>query len=648
MNTRKYILTLLLAFLCFGAYCQKDTIYIDEVVISSGRLSSLNPEGIRQIQIITREEIDKLPVNNLNDLLEYMTNTDLRKRGADEVQSDVSIRGGSFEQTLILLNGIRMNNPQTGHHNLDIPVELSQVERIEILQGPGARLLGAGTFSGVINIVTAGYKKNHLKLSATGGMFGLYEGAISAAIVSKKTSNFISVSGKNCSGYVKNTDYHIVKAFYCGNYNFNFGNFEFQAGYADKGFGANSFYSAKYPDQYEQTKTGFTSLKYSTGKKINFSVAAYWNRHHDRFELFRNETPAWYKTHNYHLTDVSGAVATLQLHPKIGTTAFRAEYYHEQINSNVLGDKTFDIITDAMDKDGFFIRGAARNNISLSAGQSVNVKKVCISLGVLANYNDKFYFEFCPGLDLSLEIIPTLSWYVAANKSFRMPTFTDLYYKGPTNRANPDLKPEKAYTFESGFKWINKGINANLTGFYRYGKNIIDWVKSPDSTIWLSANLTQLNTWGAEFSFNVDFAAYKIKNNPIKSIKIAYSYINSDKKSGDMVSYYVLDYLKHKLVLDINATIYKKTGISLVFNVSDRNGTFTDFASGNEKEYRPYTVMDAKVYWRPLNFDIYLACNNILDAKYYDFGNIRMPGIWLSGGITYTFNFNKNNHETKQ
>ena len=625
----------------FYASGQKDTVFIDEVVISSDRLSTLNPDGIRLVQIISRDQIDKLPVSTINDLLEYLTNTDLRKRGAADIQSDVSIRGGSFEQTLILLNGIRVNNPQTGHHNLDIPVELNQVDRIEILQGPGARLFGAGAFCGVINIVTTGSKESYIRLDAGAGMFGLFEGGVSANINSRKTNNFISVSGKKCSGYTTNTDYYTYKAFYSGRYSFNFGSFDFQAGYADKGFGANSFYSSKYPDQYEQTKSGFTSFKFSTGKKIYFSVAGYWQRHHDRFELFREEPPSWYKSHNYHLTDVKGAVINLQFHPKIGNTTVRAEFYNESISSNVLGNYSSDTISDPLDKDGFFTRFARRNNLSIAIGQSVTVKKFSFSIGALANYNDHFGFDICPGLDFSLPIASWATWYVAANKSFRIPTFTDLYYQGPVNSANPDLLAEKAYTLETGFKITSKGISSNIAGFYRYGKNIIDWVKAPDSLKWHSDNITCMDTWGAEFSLDVNFSAYNLRNNPLKNIKLAYTFLYADKKSGDMISYYLMDYLKHKLILDINAKIYKKTGISIVLNFSDRNGTYTEFSSGNEIDYRPYAVVDAKIYWHPLNFDIFLSCKNIFNAKYYDFGNIQMPGILISGGLSYTFNLKK-------
>jgi len=648
MKFHTFVFIILLhTLLIFNVRGQKnDTVFIEEVIISDIKLSSLNPEGNRVVQVIGRNEIEKLPVSNINDLMNYLTSADLRKRGASDIQSDLSIRGGSFEQTLILLNGIRISNPQTGHHNLDFPVELNQVERIEILEGAASRLFGAGAFCGVINIITEGYKKSFIKLDATAGMFGQYGGGVSANIKTGKASNFIAFSGKKCSGYITNTDFLTWKGFYNSSFVFKAGTLGIQAGYSDKGFGANSFYSAKYPNQYEQTKTGFTSVKFSTTGKNNFSAALFWNRHHDRFELFREQAPAWYSNHNFHLTDVSGTAIQLLLHSQIGTTSIRAEYYHEIIHSNVLGDMTGDTLTDIMDSEGFFTHQSQRDNISISIDQVIHTRKVNFSFGLLANYNNRFGFGLYPGMDISVDISRKIKWIASANKSFRIPTFTEIYYKSPTNKANPNILPETAYNIETGIQIRPKGIITGVSVFYRYGKSIIDWVRQPDSLVWQSANITELHTFGTELFFTINLEEYKIKNNPLQSIRLSYSYLNSSKKSNGLISYYALDFLKHKLQIDFNIKLYKTIGLSTLLNYSHRNGTFTDYSTGDEKKYKPYIILDAKLYWHTGNFNIYLVCNNIFNTKYYDFGNLQSSGIWVSGGINYLFNFKiKNKHE---
>ena len=183
------------------------------------------------------------------------------------------------------------------------------------------------------------------------------------------------------------------KAYYSGNVKTSGGNFELQAGYADKAFGANSFYSAKYPDQFEHTKTGFGSLKFTSFGKVKISPLVYWRRHHDRFELFRDEAPAWYKTHNYHLTDVIGSSVNARFNSKLGKSAVKAEYFFEKINSNVLGNALNDTLNDVMDPSGYFTKSAHRNNISLSFEHAYTAGKFAVSAGMLANYNEVYHFN---------------------------------------------------------------------------------------------------------------------------------------------------------------------------------------------------------------------------------------------------------------
>jgi iron complex outermembrane receptor protein len=113
-----------------------------EIEVSAQRSPALYSQVARIVSVIERKEIESSPAQSVQDLLEYVAGVDVRQRGVEGVQADVSIRGGTFDQTLILLNGINITDPQTGHHNLNIPLSLSQIERIEILEGPAARVYG--------------------------------------------------------------------------------------------------------------------------------------------------------------------------------------------------------------------------------------------------------------------------------------------------------------------------------------------------------------------------------------------------------------------------------------------------------------------------------------------------------------------------
>ena len=144
------------------------------------------------VSVIPREEIEYAPVTSIQELLEYVAGVDVRQRGAEGVQADISIRGGTFDQTLILLNGVNITDPQTGHHNLNLPVSINQIERIEILEGPAARVYGPNAFSGAINIVTRQPDKTSWKLAIEGGSFGYFDvqGAGSFSDIQIATRNF--------------------------------------------------------------------------------------------------------------------------------------------------------------------------------------------------------------------------------------------------------------------------------------------------------------------------------------------------------------------------------------------------------------------------------------------------------------------------
>ena len=234
----KTLVTLILLLSFNYCFSQKDTVNLRETIITDTKPASLYSEKSRIVQVINREEIAKAPVQSINELLEYAINVDVRNRGANSVQSDIGIRGGSFEQTLVLLNGVKINDPQTGHHTMNIPVELSDVERIEILEGPGSRIYGVNAFAGAINIVTNTQTDNFVKLSAGGGEYQTYNTNAAISFNNGKSHNYLSISKKTSDGYINNTDYNIGNIFYQSDLNTNAGKATVQFGYTNKKFGA--------------------------------------------------------------------------------------------------------------------------------------------------------------------------------------------------------------------------------------------------------------------------------------------------------------------------------------------------------------------------------------------------------------------------
>jgi len=620
-------------------------IEVEEVVVSALRAPVAFSQVARIVKVIAKEEIQSAPVQSLQDLLEYALNVDVRQRGNYGVQADISIRGGSFEQVLILLNGININDPQTGHHSLNLPVSFDAIERIEILEGAASRIYGPNAFTGAINIITGTSDNSNLKGRLSGGENGYYDAGLSGTIVSGKVRNFISLDHRSSDGYIKNTDFKLTDAFYQGKLVTKAGALEWQTGYTDRRFGANSFYTPAYPDQFEQVKTTFASIKIETGKIVHFTPAIYWRRNQDRFELFRfpASTPVWYKDHNYHLTDVYGTNLNAWFVSPLGKTAFGADFRSENIRSTVLGKPLEKPIPIPGEEGKEFTKSDTRTNFSLFAEHSVYLQKFTASLGVMANWNSHLGkgWNFYPGIDLSWSISSAVKWYASINSSLRMPTFTDLYYSSPTNTGNSSLLPETAIAYESGLKYQVKGVAGHVAYFHRSGKNIIDWVKKPDESVWNAQNITTLNTDGIEFSAKINPRKLFDRKFFVKSIDLSWSWLTQDKQSGTFDSKYVLDFLNHKINLGISHEVLKNIGINWQISYQDRNGSYTNWEVskyGNEVEYQPFILVDSRLRWMNKGTTIYLEASNLFDKAYYDFGNIEQPGRSLRIGFIHQFN----------
>jgi len=615
---------------------------LDEIEVNAKRTPSLYSQVARIISVIEKPEIELSQAESVQDVLEYISGVDIRQRGVEGVQADVSIRGGTFDQTLILLNGINITDPQTGHHNLNLPVSLEQVERIEILEGPAARVYGPNAFSGAINIVTKTPGNKELNLKISGGSFDYYNSSISSGFKTGNLKHLLAAGRKNSSGYINNTDFKTYNLFYANQFLTNKGTFSFQSGFSGKGFGANSFYTPRFPEQFEQTQTLFSSIKWESTSKLHFSPVIYWRNHKDRFELFRNEAPDWYSSHNYHQTNVYGTGMNSWFQWELGKTAFGAEFRNEAILSNVLGEEMKERKKVPGEKV-YYTKSKSRNIVSFFAKHAWYNKNWTVTTGFMTNHisEAKKAMHIFPGAEISYNIYPSAKIFVSYNTSLRMPTFTDLYYEGPTNIGNPELLPEKSSTFESGLKLNGRIIHGDWVIFNRHGKNIIDWVKTAEEEIWQPQNLTQLKSLGTQVNIQMFVGKYFGLNYDDK-IKISYFYNNLQKETTNFISNYVLDNLKHKFVVSVDKEIFPEFNLSLKSIYQDREGTFTLFSNGNwaeETPYRPFWRFDFNLNYQYRNVGIYAGAKNIFNKKYFDIGNVIQPERWIKAGITYKLDF---------
>ena len=616
---------------------------LDEVEVSESRLK-LGSGLARAISVMDQREIAASPARSINDILEQIAGVDLRQRGSDGVQADLSIRGGSFDQVMILLNGVNITDPQTGHYSLDIPVELQQIQRIEVLQGSGARIWGPNAFSGAINIITipgatAPPKQAHIDIGA--GSFGYLTQSASGILQKGSWQLGGSISHKSSDGYTRNTDFDIFNSHIQAVYqNQSTGIFQLQLGYQEKAFGANSFYSFDYPNQFERTKTLFSALNWEkTIGKTNWQAQIYERQHHDRFELFRNMENAanWYIGHNFHQTDVSGGNLKAFRLSKLGKTTVGMDLRNEHIFSNTLGKNIAETKTDFLDKDALFTKEKNRANYRIFVDQTVSLGAFNISAGISGNHNSDFGEYFYGGLDAGYSIKPSLKAFFNFNQAIRLPTFTDLFYKSATQTGNENLNPEKSSTYEVGLEYALQELKVSSSVYYRDGKNVIDWVKKVDSIKWESQNLTNVKALGGEIT-----AEYHFKTGFLQNVRLGYGYLHLDRKAQGYDSKYALDYLKHKISLHLEHQVFEshKSGkLNGAWNMSwqDRAGNYTDYSTNLATAYRPCFLTDVRLQWSKKNIGIYTDVNNLFNAVYADFGGLIQPGRAIRAGLKLNF-----------
>jgi len=605
-------------------------INLSSVEVNANR--KLYSEMGRVLTVIDKAEIKRTAVQSIDQLLDYVSGIDIRQRGTNGTQADISVRGGSFDQVLVLLNGVNITDPQTGHFNLDLPLNLSDVSRVEILEGSSARVLGPNAFSGAINIVTESTDKRALNVELTGGSYNTYGESASGSLGSEKFHTFASVSHKSSGGYMNNTDFDLSSAFVQSVLKTkNAGKFDLQLAAQLKEFGANAFYSFAYPNQFENSKTFLAALNWSLIKgKFAYNAQVYWRRHHDRFELFRDNVgaPAWYTGHNYHLTDATGAKVSGSYLSSLGKTTVGVDVRNEHIYSNVLGNLMAEKVAVPFETNQFFTRDANRFLSTGFIDHTVNINRWYFSAGAAATNSSSFGLNGYGGVDVAYAFTDNFRVFADANSAVRLPTFTDLYYKSATQLANPNLKPEKSQTIEVGTKIQQQAWKLDATVYKRFGQNVIDWTKAPDSTKWQSRNLTSVDAVGADIAFD-----YYFLHSFLSKVTLTYSYLNMDKAAVGFDSKYALDYLRNKVTLSVQHKVWSHLSASWIGSYSDRAGQYTDFKTAKLVDYSPYFLLNGRLLWSEKRFDIFADVNNIFNKSYADYGGLTQPGANFNVGV---------------
>ena len=600
---------------------------LEEVSVTGSRAPLTKSQAARMVTVLDRSDIAQAPVQSINDLLKYAVGVDVRQRGPIGAQTDISIRGGTSEQIILLLNGINICDPQTGHNALDLPVDLSEIVRIEVIEGPAGRIYGTSSLVGAINIVTAP-TSNDINLHAEGGSYGYLN--VGARYCSRGQS--ISANYARSDGYSRskagnlNTDFSGAKAFYQGQYGKEAFQLNWHLGIADKGWGSSTFWASpkwQADNQYEHTTKLYAALQGDAKLgKLHLAPSLYWNQNRDHYEGYRGEPEKMKYNHNR--TNVYGVNLSSYFDWAWGRTAFGAEIRNEDLVSGNLGEplsKPHDDYTLGVNRtnlSGYLEHNLLLNDLTISAG-------LVVVRNTWSDMNTRVY----PGIDISYR--PNNYWKLHAsyNTSLRMPSFTEMYYKVQGYQADPHLKPEEMQAIEGGATFSTLSFKASATVWRHFGRNMIDWIMDTSlgsEAVWQSVNHTKINSTGVETSVAFSVGANRFN--------IDYSYIHQQKEQeAHIVSQYALEYLRHKLTARANIPLSKRLTLGLHLRYQDREGQYTDF-DGKVYDYEPYALLDTRLTWQQNNWKVYAEANNLFDKDYRDFGLVKQPGRWIIIGAS--------------
>ena len=596
------------------------TLRIDEVGIS-GSQSAPTRNVQSQTPLFDRKAQAAAPVQTLESALRLAPSVDIRERGGKGMQADIFIRGGSFDQTMVLLNGIDFTDARTGHQSHSLPVDIDCISAVDLLDG----VPGVGAFAGAVNIRTAPLKPTYLRFEGAGGQHGYAYANLSGAVTSGRFSLLAAGSYRRSDGYRHNTDFANYNAFVRATYEApRAGFFDLQAGYQNRTFGSNGFYAAYNPDQWEATSTALASLRWlKQAGRFSFGASASYRKNFDRYDWTRGTAM------NRHNTDNVGARLWADYDWRAGTTSLGGDYAFNHIYSTNLGE--------ALSRPhGRYTHAKARStgNLWLRHAKQWRRFDLAASAGIsLTPYGTSALWSlsggYTPAAGLHLGI--------GAFQSMRLPTFTDLYYTSPAQINNLDLTPESAVTYLFDTGYMKNSWRLSLQTYYRAGRDIIDWVWREDmGDKWHSEQTSRLDTYGIELS-----GGYTVADGFLRRVTLSYGYITTDRNS-DIIAKGAMDYMRHKAALAVEVHFLRRMSLALTASVYDRNGSYTHYPVPGDpslsevRDYEPYFLLDGRLQWEKGICRLYVDATNITDSRYCDLGGIPLPGAWVTAGVALT------------
>jgi iron complex outermembrane receptor protein len=567
----------------------------DSIVVTGTVEPVALAETDRDLALLPLPEKEMPLWNSWFSLLQLDPALDLQQRAAGGFQADLSIRGASFGQTLVLLNGMRVNDVQTGHFNLDLPVPLDIITSIEALKGSGSTFYGSDAIGGVVNVRTQPLDTSELRLLGGAGNFGFNQQHAVAAIARQHWSEEIAFARDFSTGFIPDRDYRNLAFSSLSVLKTRLGATSLLLAYSDRPYGADQFYGP-YP-AWERIKTWFLAAHQDLGENTQADFA--FRRHTDLFVLFRDD-PAIYT--NRHLDDSwQGDLRRRDKLPFHGLLSYGVEGLAESINSNNLGVHSRERASGYV----FYELHSARR-YSLSAG----IREEVYGAHQVAT---------SPSLSGAAWVTGRIKLRAAASRAFRLPSYTELYYSDPADLGNPNLKPETATSYEGGADaYLKTNIHASVTVFQRRDSNVIDYVRADPNAIWQATNFDKLHFTGVEASLVWDTIAGQ-------HLGVSFSALRGVNGSDQQIleSKYTFNYPVHSAVIAWNGQIWKGVIARTRLGVLDR------------LNQSPYALWDVSAGYSAGRIRPFLQLSNLSNTSYQEIVGVVMPGRTVVGGAEF-------------
>lgn len=583
---------------------------LSETVINENRLQSRLSHLNKNIQIIDQQTIRSLPAHSVSAVLNFAAGVQVQQRGPFGSQADISIDGGSFEQTLVLLNGVKIVDAQTGHNTMNLPVPLDAIERIEIYHGPAARIYGVNSLTGAINIVTKKVVKSGISAQVSAGSSfkkngnSLFNGRtiqLGGTLSGSQINQSLYGSIESGNGYRYNTGFNNGKIFYQASMQAHqHGEFSLTGGYTRNNFGANGFYAAPGDrESREVVETGLASLGYTVKLPNQFTLSPRlsYRYNYDDYRYFGNDLSKARSQHYSHSVNLE-MNASYQL--SAGTIGMGLEARREQIESSNIGKHN-------------------RNNFGGYAEFKTDVvENFLINVGTYVNINSDYGVQVFPGIDVGYSIGSYWKIVAQTGSGQRIPSFTDLYLnQRPGNIGNPNVEAERSWQTEGGIKFNRDGVSAQMIYFHRKIYDFIDWVRATDKLPWQPENFNN-RTYGISFAGKYELSDTRSTR---WTAGISYNLLSPrvDGGKAGMMSKYAIESLRHQL-----------TGTLLVARYGF---SATIAARYNERISRKhYFLGDFHLAYNRKSWGIYGDMQNVFDVSYIEAAAIPMPGRWVTLG----------------